>query len=446
MLRLLKWTLGVFVLLAVLVLVVIPLVVNTEAGRKRVAASLSRALRRDVRIGDLSVGLLFSSVRVDGLRVENPPDYPPGPMIEAGLLKFDVGWRALLEGRLEGTATGKGLRVRVQKRGEGTNLDGLGGEPRAETKPEGDRGPDLHVGVELEDCDVAVEDLDRGETLALNQVSARFVLSNREGQRDASLGIRVGAIDGRALRVRDLDVQAVQAGDLLDLRSLRARLGDGGTIEGKGTLRVRGAAPGEQWNLELQAKGVRIDQQVLPIVRTIFPLAAAAEGQLRGSLEGRFALAGSGLTWETAKSTLKGGGDVRLVGMGLPETSVLVQIAAMTGRAKGAVELNDAGATFVARDGWVEFSRLSASGEQVRYDLSGRVSLDGRLELEMDVLPLVQRYGGGELAKYKDKVRRLPLRIGGTTVRPKLELPLEEIAKHALTRAVLDELTKKLGR
>lgn len=446
MFRLLKWLLGTFVLLAVFALVVLPLLANTEAGRKQVAASLSKALQREVRIGDLSVGLLFSSVRVDGLRVENAPDYPSGPMIEAGLVKFDVGLRALLEGRIEGTATGKGLRVRVQKRGDGTNLDGLGGEPRTEEEREGERGPDLHVGLELLDCDVTIEDLDRGETLALSDVSARFVLSNRQGQRDASLGIRVGAIDAAALRVRDLDVQAVQAGGRLDLRSLRARIGEEGTVEGKGTLRVRGAAPGEQWSLELEAKGVRVDRQILPIVRTMFPLAAAAEGRLQGALEGRFALAGSGLTWETAKSTLKGGGDVRLVAMGLPETSVLARIAAMTGRATGAIELNDAGATFVVRDGWVEFSRLSASGEQVRYDLSGRVSLDGRLELDLDVLPLVERYGGGELAKYKGKVRRLPLRIGGTTSAPKLELPLDEIAKHALSDAVLDELRKRLGR
>jgi len=444
MFRILKWLFLIALVLAVATLFGLPLLANTEAGRKQLASSLGNALGREVRIGDLSVGLLFRSVRVDGLRISNPPGYPAVPFLEAGSIEFQIGLKQLIQGKIEGRAKGSRIHLLVQKTGGGTNLDGLGGDARARReKPEGERGPELDLALELDDCDVVVEDLDRKEKVTVQGVSARFALSNREGQSAASLGIHVASIDRGALRMRDVDVQAVQSGDWLDLEKLKARIGDEGGISGKGRLQVRN---GDAWNVDVAASGVRIDTQILPIVATMFPLAGAASDQVQGSFEGNFALEGRGLTWQAAKPTLKGGGDLRLHGMGLPATSILAQLASHVGRAQGAIQLNDAGATFTVGNGWLDFSRLSASGEEARYDLAGRISLDGALELNLDVLPLMKRYGGGGLAKYTDKLRKLPVRIGGTTAKPKFDgLDVADVVKNLDAGSLLDDAIKRVG-
>jgi hypothetical protein len=128
---------------------------------------------------------------------------------------------------------------------------------------------------------------------------------------------------------------------------------------------------------------------------------------------------------------------------------VLARIAHLAGREEGAVSLNNAGAQFQIQKGWLEFQRLSASGEQVRYDLAGRASLTGELQLTMDLMPLVRRFGGGDtyrkVARYID---RLPMRIEGTTAKPQLKAPraddlLKDVVEKQLGKELEDLFKKK---
>ena len=54
--RALKWTVGILLVVACVVLYIMPLLANTEAGRRRVAQVLGRAFGREVTLGGLNVG------------------------------------------------------------------------------------------------------------------------------------------------------------------------------------------------------------------------------------------------------------------------------------------------------------------------------------------------------------------------------------------------------
>jgi hypothetical protein len=246
--------------------------------------------------------------------------------------------------------------------------------------------------------------------------------------------------------IRDLEIDARHEADWLKLEKLAARLPGRGTLSGAGRLRVR---DGDEWDMKLEAKNVGLDEDMLPLVGAVYPLAADARGEIDGELHAELDVTGRGLTWNAIRPTLAGTGRVSLTGLALPQASVLARIAHLAGREQGAVTLNNAGAQFQVRDGWLEFQRLSASGEQVRYDLAGRVSLQGELRLTMDLLPLVRRFGGGDAyGKVARHVERLPMRIEGTTVEPRLKPPraedlLQEVVEKQLGKELEDIFKKK---
>jgi hypothetical protein len=439
--RALKWALGVLLVLACVVLYIMPLLANTEAGRQRVAQVLGRAFGREVTLGGLNVGFLYATVKVEELAIANPEGYPPGPMLTASHLKLDSSFRHLLTGVVQGGLAGEGVHLHILRRGGGTNLDGLiGGGSK-----DGGEPPDLDLSMELEGSRLTVEDLDTGEKLVLAGVGLVMRLTNRAGVRDAGLRIHVDEIERAGVTLRDLEIDARHAGDWLKLEKLAARLPGRGTLSGAGRLRVQG---GDEWKVKLDARNVGIEEDMLPLVGAVYPLAADARGEIGGELHAEFDVSGHGLTWSTIRPTLAGSGRVSLTELTLPQASVLARIAHLAGREEGAVGLNNAGAQFQIQEGWLEFQRLSASGEQVRYDLDGRVSLAGELRLTMDLMPLVKRFGGGDtyrkVARYVD---RLPMRIEGTTVQPQLKAPrAEDLLKDVLEKKLgkeLEELFKK---
>jgi hypothetical protein len=423
------------------VLYIMPLLANTEAGRQRVAQVLGRAFGREVTLGGLNVGFLYATVKVEELAIANPEGYPPGPMLTASHLKLDSSFRHLLTGVVQGGLAGEGVHLHILRRGGGTNLDGLiGGGSK-----DGGEPPDLDLSMELEGSRLTVEDLDTGEKLVLAGVGLVMRLTNRAGVRDAGLRIHVDEIERAGVTLRDLEIDARHAGDWLKLEKLAARLPGRGTLSGAGRLRVQG---GDEWKVKLDARNVGIEEDMLPLVGAVYPLAADARGEIGGELHAEFDVSGHGLTWSTIRPTLAGSGRVSLTELTLPQASVLARIAHLAGREEGAVGLNNAGAQFQIQEGWLEFQRLSASGEQVRYDLDGRVSLAGELRLTMDLMPLVKRFGGGDtyrkVARYVD---RLPMRIEGTTVQPQLKAPrAEDLLKDVLEKKLgkeLEELFKK---
>ena len=454
--RIVKW---LFLLVIVLVLAVVfggPYILSSEPGRKQIESILTQALHRPVAIGKLNVGMFYSSMELKELAIANPEGYPKASFFKAGGLKLDASLSKVLEGEVQGSLKGKGLEVLIQRKGGGSNLDGLGGakkggegepgeapkpsEPKEPEKtPEAKKGPDLDLALDLTDSRVTIEDLDKGEKLVLEGVSLSMQLTNRADQRNTGIKIRVDSLDRGGIHVRDLQLDAKESGGWLDLEKIEAQLAGQGQIKGTGRLQVKG---GDAWEAKLNAVGVKLTDDLMPVVGALYPLAAKAEGQADGQLDASFDVRGNGLTWEAMKPSLLGKGQVLLTGLNLPPGSVVAKLAEFAGRSPGAVQIMDAGADFGLSQGWIAFNRLSAETHEARYDLAGRVSLDGQLDLTMDLMPLVKTFGGGDT--YKDvakRVDKIPVGIKGTSASPKFALPkAEELLKGIVGKAAEDEL------
>jgi hypothetical protein len=462
--RIVKW---LFILVLVLVLAVVfggPYLLSSEPGRKQIESILTEALHRPVAIGKLDVGMFYASMELKELAIANPEGYPKASFFKAGGLKLDASLAKVLEGEVQGSLKGQGLEVLIQRKGGGSNLDGLGGakgggegepgeapkpsEPKAPEPgktPEAKKGPNLDLALELTDSRVTIEDLDKGEKLVLEGVGLWMQLTNRADQRSTGIKIRVNSIDRGGIHVRDLLLDAKEADGWLDLEKIEAQLAGQGQIKGTGRLQVKG---GDAWQAKLDAKGVKLTDDLMPIVGALYPLAAKAEGQADGQLDATFDVRGNGLTWEAMKPSLLGKGQVLLTGLNLPSGSVVAKLAEFAGRSPGAVQIKDAGADFGLSQGWIAFNRLSAQTHEARYDLAGRVSLDGQLDLTMDLMPLVKTFGGGDT--YKDvakRVDKIPVGIKGTSASPKFALPkAEELLKGLVEKAAQDELGNVLDK
>ena len=441
--RLIKWIVGIALLLAIVVLFVLPYLASTEAGRNQLAKILSRALDREVTIGGLEVGFLYTSVDIEDLRIANPEGFPEGAFLHAKSLELDSDLRELLKGTLHGRTKGDGFVVHILRKGGRTNLEGLAPKGGSNTEgPKVEDVPDLDLAMEIQDSRLIIEDLDKNEKLVLDGCSISTRLTNREGDADAGLEIRVRSIERGGLEVRELEMDSKFANDSLEMEKLHALLPGRGTLCGTARLRVKG---GDDWSATLLAKDVGLDDDIMEIVGALYPLAAAAKGQTKGTLDSEFEVKGNGLTWDAMKPTLAGTGRVTFTDLALPADSVIGLVAALAGREGGDISINDAGAQFRIADGWLDFQRLSASTKEARYDLAGRVSLDGELDLNMDLMPLVKTFGGGKNYKKVSKyVKRLPVRIVGTSETPRLKAPrVEDIATDAAQSALEDLFKKK---
>jgi len=440
--KLIKWVLGLALLLAVIVFIALPLLASTDAGRKQLARLMSNAFDREVTIGGLDVKLFWRGIDVADLRIANPEGYPDGSMIEARELHMDASLKKLIGGTLKSGLSGNGLKLHIIKKDGKTNLDGFVSSKKAETGEQG-KIPDMDLSLDLSGGQLVIEDLDKGERLDVTGVSTKMRLTNMSDVTTAGLTITVASVDNKTLRVRDLVLDSKLNGDFLEITELSAILPGKGTLGGSGRMRVR---EGGDWTLNLEMKNVGIDGDMMPFVASVYPLAATAGGQVDGILGGAFQLKGRGLTWEAIKPNLAGTGKVTLRNLKLPQQSIVSQLVSLAGGGSNGLAFNAAGAEFRIADGWLHFNRLSASGQQ-RFDLAGKVSLDKQLALEYDLMPLVKRFGGGKTYKEAAKlVEKLPVGILGTADAPKIRAPRpEDIAKGAIRKG-LGGLIDKLGK
>jgi len=445
--KIVKW---LFVLVVVMFLGIVlggPYILSSEPGRKQIETGLTEALHRPVSIGKLDVGFLFRSIELKDLAIKNPEGYPPASLFKADSLKFDVGLGDAVEKKFTGSLKGDGLAVLFQRKGGTTNLDGIGSAKGGDTG-EG-KAPDLDLSLELTNSKVTIEDLDKNESLVLDGVGVWMQLTNRADRRTTGIKIKVDSIDRSGIHVRDLLLDAKESGGWLDLEKIEAHFAGQGQLNGTGRVQLQG---GDAWQVKLVAQAVKLTDDLMPIVGSLYPLAAKAEGQADGQIDASFDVRGNGLTWEAMKPSLVGTGQVLLTGLQLPAGSVIAKLGEFAGRPAGGVQVKDAGASFGIGQGWIAFNRLSAETHEARYDLAGRVSLDGQLDLTMDLMPLVKQFGGGKAYKDVSKhVDKIPVQIKGTSAAPKFGLPkAEELAKGILEKKaeegisdILDKIKKK---
>ncbi len=442
--RLIKWFLILTIVIVGIVGFVLPLAANTDEGRSKVAEIVGDSVHRKVKIGGLKIGWFFTSVSIQDLDIANPEGFPEGSLVRAKSIDIDSSFKEILNKKVIGSVDGSELVVHIIKKGGKTNLDGMA-DANEEPDQDGSGGPDMDLSLDLANSKLIIEDLDKNEKIELEGVGLTMQFTNRKGQAATGLKLTVRSIERDTITVRDLNIDAAQVGDYLDLKSISALLPGDGKLNGSGKMRIRG---GNDWNVKLKAKDVAIEKNMVPLVAGMFPMVASASDAINGNINADFTVKGNGLTWVAMRPTLDGTGAVSLNQLQLPAGSLLAQVASLAGRGDGAIDLNSAGANFNVQNGWVNFKRLSASGDKARYDFAGRVSLEGGLDLSMDLMPLVKTFGGGKLySKIGNTIKELPVRIRGTTASPQIKAPkAEDLLKGAATGLLEKGLGKALDK
>jgi len=384
--------------------------VRSDDARCRFEAVASQALDRDVRVAALDVG--WDRLILHELTLSDP--WSEEPALRAARGEFEVRWSALWHGGLAGTLSAKQFSVRVRKRGGETNFHGI-------RRPSSGKRP-LDIRLELGGGDVQLHDEDLGETIALEGVALVGRVQRADEQPVVGFDARAQAVTAHGFSVVDVSVALGLDTQGVEIEHLEARLGDG-SIAADARLRFDAAST---WSARVEAKDVALRDELLPIVVAAFPGAAGVtqspEGRIAGRLSFAAEVSGAGLTPPSILPTLTGRLSVELEGVVLPPETAIVRIAAVLGRSPTPLALDPLAVEASLSGPWVRVDTVRSGGQPIALPFEGRVALDGRLDLEVDVLPLVRA-----LPRAHDWARQytlaLPVRLEGTTSEPVIGAP-----------------------
>jgi AsmA protein len=81
---------GIVVVLLIVIAIALPFLVDVNAFRPKIESTLSSALGRPAKVGNLSLSILSGSVAADQLSIADDPKFSPSPFIQAKSLKVGV--------------------------------------------------------------------------------------------------------------------------------------------------------------------------------------------------------------------------------------------------------------------------------------------------------------------------------------------------------------------
>lgn len=388
----------------------------SDDPRARLQAALSDALQRDVTIGGLVVE--GEHVVLTGVAIGNPEGFDGAPLLRAERIELDVALEDLLDDELTGVVRANAIDLRIVKHNGTTSLLG----PLRPRSP-GGRALDMHVDLAITSSRLLLEDLDRGQSLALEGVGMRVLLSNRDGAREGQASVTIAEVGLHGIPLRDVRLRAQANDETVELSELQGTLGRAGRVHGTGRMWIGGE---RGWTFDIVAEDVDLDGDVRPLVAVLYPpltttanlVATAATGKLAARVQ----LGGTGLHWEQVRPTLAGTGTVTLMDVELPPDSMLLDLAALAGRPPGPWTLARIAVEVTLADAWLSLGRVTTD-DALAIPLEGRVSLAGELDLRVDLMPLVRAFGGGVYKEVARVATSLPVRIGGTVQAPEIAPP-----------------------
>lgn len=432
--RVVVWAGLAVVLLGVLAIVLLPRLLSTDAAREQLEEILSRVLGRPVTIEDLEVEASGPAVILRGVEVAQPAALAvpeEGPLLRAEVLRVEASLDDLLEERVVGIAGGQGVALTVLERGGTTSMHGLGRSAGTASpmRPAALPGRQLALDVELSSVQLRYVDLDRGESLDLSDVEMRGHLGDDASTREAIATLTAATVDVLGVELHDLLTQVRIEGSALQLVRLRAGVGARGVLEGHGWLGPDpDAAPGGEardWSVSLELRDAALDGPLQDLLALAVPWVVQATGRpgraTTGQLGARVEAAGTGLHWTTIERTLHGAAELSLRDVAVPEDALLLDLAGLVGRERGPWTLEEAAIELSVAGGWIRPGPVQLGS--LRPKVRGRISLRGELDLTVDVMPLVERYGGGIYATVAKATTSIPVRVTGTIDDPELAPP-----------------------
>jgi hypothetical protein len=390
---------------------------GSDDARERLERVLSDALGRAVTIGALEVDAPGGSVDLRNVTIASGEGFAGAPLLRAGTLHLHVALDRLLDREVVGVVQARALDLHVAVQGGRTNLEGLIGHGTGEPV-------DLHLDLEIEASRVVIEDVDRAESLELDGVGLRALLSNRAAERSADATVSIARVGLHANELNEVSFVASARDGELEIRELRATPGQRGSVTGSGRARWTGA---RDWSFSLAAEGVDLAGEVVPLVAAVYPLLAAVAADptapVRGEAGATLELRGRGFHWTSVRPTLAGRGSVSLAKLEIPARSLVLQLAELAGRPARPLTVERGRAEIEIADDWIALGRVEIEGAPFTLPVRGRVSLGGELDLVVDLMPAVRAFGGGVYAAVARTTSSLPVRVRGTTDAPELAPP-----------------------
>lgn len=399
--------------------------VHSDDARQRFEGLASKALDREVRVSSMEVG--WASLTLHDLTLDDPWSASPSVVVGRGV--FELEWGALLDGGLAGRLRADGFSVTVRKRDGATNFHGIR-RPHSSHRP-------LDLLLELDGGAVLLRDEDADETIAFEGVSLRGHVQRADAQPVVTLDAGASAVRARSVAVYDAAVSLGIDADGVELDRARVRLGSG-IVAGRGMLRFDEAS---HWSAQLDVAEVGLRDELFPLVVAAFPGAAglrtAPEGATGGTVSLRLDVEGAGFAPAGLLPTLHGDLGLRLDGVVLPRETAVVRAASLLGRPAQPMRFDLIEVDARIRGRWVRVDEVRSEGAAISLPFDGRVSLDGRLDLDVDVLAFMRALPAAH-AWARRYVSAVPIRVEGTTEDPVIRPPSAGVIARALATAWVD--------
>ncbi|MEM7156069.1 MAG: AsmA-like C-terminal region-containing protein [Myxococcota bacterium] len=451
--RKLLW--GTFaVLVAVgLAVLMLPRWLSGDLSRERLEAILSEALDRTVTIESVELAEDAPVVELRGVRVAQPDgleDPEQRPLLHAARVRLEASVEDLLEGHVIGLASVEDVTVVVLERGGETSVHGLGRrrKPAGETKPKrSDRTLDLEL--ELQSASVHYVDLDREEAVALDEIDLRAHLGQRSGnegvERDALATLNAASLTLHDIEFTQLMAQVRLRDRALEVVRVQATVGEG-TLSGHAKLLPPEDGKSRDWSVSLDLADTNLDGPLRDIAALTAPWIVRATGAdgaaTTGKLSAHIEAEGHGLRLRSILPSLRGSASLRLRDVVVPPGTMLADLATMVGRAEGRWEVGNVEVELDVADSWISPQTIKLG--ELEPKIKGRISIEGKLDLNVDLFPLVGLFGGGVYETVARTTTRLPVRITGTVHEPRLAPPrIRDVAAGLLGGAVRRALSSK---
>ena len=258
--RIVRWV-GIAVLVLLLAVFSLPFLIDANQFRPMLESTLTKALARDVKVGNLKLAVLSGGVTADDLSIADNPAYSRNPFLRTKSLTLGVDlWPLIFSRKLHVTRlTIDQPRIDLLQSPAGDwNISSLGGGPAAKPGPTPAKGAGLDLSVNL----VRITD-------------GRLSVGQLHGS------ARPGVLENVGLEVRDFSSASAFP------FTLSAKVGGGGDIKLDGTAGPLNSADAAQTPVKLRLKISQLDLAGVGLVESSAGLAGLLSLDGSGASDGR---------------------------------------------------------------------------------------------------------------------------------------------------------------
>jgi AsmA protein len=280
--------LGVLIILLLVVAVSLPFLIDANQFRPRLEAELTRALGREVKLGDLKLDLFSGSVKASDLAIAEDPAYSKDAFLSARQLKVSVEMRPLLFSRklnVTGIEIDAPQIALMQAAGGDWNFSSLGGKPSAPTPaaPPSASGavPEFVIKlIQISDGRVSLQMIGDTQPKVLDKVNIEIrdfspstaspftLTASLQGGGDVKLEGSAGPLDKENTAETPFNAKLqVMKLDLVKTGLVRPQTGLGGLVTWNGTVDFKNPALALQGKVE--AEQLKLARKGMPAKKTV---------------------------------------------------------------------------------------------------------------------------------------------------------------------------------